>query len=300
MLDLLLAVGLALGLAYPQLARTWEYLPKSIRYRVGYEGKVRLGSIPLKRLLLGLVAQRLRDRPGGVFFPEAATYIGWVGLLGLLWAPWKAGWAPIVLFSLLAMGKHTPLWKLVHPLMLRVPARWCYFLSATLAILSTLGLSTLPVDNLLKLLVILQCWDLCMNTSSLWPMQPFTQRWEKPSQSFNKPYLSLFKEPWRVSGLPFPIRTGHVTHTRTLGYTGGAQLQAMAWFRRDTNPDGSGLHTWSGTQKEADWYGVRWAITHRPLKPPWIPTQFSHVYENSSVTEHPPTWKELEELYGPR
>ena len=78
-------------------------------------------------------------------------------------------------------------------------------------------------------------------------------------------------------------------------------MAAIALFRRDSDPNGSGLHDWfqsDNTQEDANWYGIKWAITHRPLKYPWKPTQFSHVFENDRVSTIVPTWLDLENVYG--
>ena len=298
----LLAYSVGGLIASPQIMRTLHYYPKSIRSKTTSSDKQRIGSIPAFRLFKSMFLPGLRDQADGVFYPEATLYIGIVGVVAAFFSHSWHHWLLWVVSFLMAMGRRTPLFGWLSPLMMRVPARWCYFASLSLAFMAVSGLSQLTDYRLMNVLILIQSLDLCLNTSSLWPMEPYTQRWERPSRVFSKPYLSLFQEPWRVSGLPFPMRTGYVNHIRTLGYTGGGQLTAMAGFRHDENPDGSGLHDWfqsENSQGEANWFGVRWAITQRPLLFPWKPTPFSHVYENNSVSKNVPSWKDLEDQCGP-
>ena len=294
MLILATALGLLIGL--PQLWLTLMYYPKSIRANQSSQDKVKIGCVDIRALFLGLFRPDFRGRVNGVFYPEVCASIG----PAILLIPWCTSWHQwLALAGFLLLSAGGTIFRLFSPVMLRIPARWMYWVNLTLVFMAVDGLYHAGVP---PVFILLHAGYLVLVHSRLWPMHPFVQRIERPSRAFSKPYTTLFQEPWRVSGLSYPMRTGHVTHTRTLGYTGGAQLTSMARFRRDADPNGSGLHDWfqsDNTQEEANWFGVRWAITHRPLRAPWKPTQFRHVYENTQVADRVPNWSELEFFYGP-
>lgn len=304
----LLALLLGLLIAYPQIRDTVRYYPKSVRAKTGYAEKVEAGSLSPFRILLGLATPRVHDKTAGVYYPEATCYLGVIGLLfALSYQGWL--WWVVATTFLLTMGKRTPIWKVIHPLCLRIPARFIYFLGVTLSIMSVHSLSTvysqpihmvsshtlLPLELLnekpttvLMLLTILQAWDLLQN-SSLVPMHPFTQMWQRPSQAYESPVTSYLKSchllqesTHRVIGLPYPNSTGQVQHIRTQGYNGGAAPTELTHIL-----GGSQTYFWQDSRM-LDWYGVKWAYTYRRLEPPkWKQTEVPHLYENTQVYNTP-------------
>mgnify|MGYP001583740737 FL=1 len=303
------ALGLGVLLAMPQLLLAWWYAPRSIRASQTASEKQSMGNCSPLMLLRGLLCPRWRGQADGVFHPEINCYIGYVAL-GLAWfSPWS-WWHGVLLVSvLLAMGKHTPLFRWTHWGHLRIPARYCYGINLSLAFLAIQGFHVVSqwlTETQLTLLVLLQAWDLAMNVGALIPTTPYCQRWEQPARVFNTPLtrcLMRITHGYRVSGLSYPLRTGQVNRIRTLGYNGGSQAQWMAAWRGDTNPFGSGAHDWfqlASDSPRLDQYGVKYAITRRPLRAPkWRLTSFPHVWENHQVTQPIKDWHALREARHP-
>jgi hypothetical protein len=120
------------------------------------------------------------------------------------------------------------------------------------------------------------------------PPRPFSELTKKPSLAFNNRltrYLEKHLENYRISGLPYPLFTGHINRFRTLGYSGGMQLKLMAKFRNDTNPNGNGSHDWF---KDNDYderltsYRVRFSFSRKKLDK-WMPTPIKHLYRNPAL-----------------
>ena len=305
MLGLALLLTGLIGL--PQVWHTIRYYPTSVRRSQGASEKMAIGNITLRGLFWGLVWPRRLDRQGqvdGVFFPEVIASIGLPGLLLAFWGGVNGFWWALACFStMLAMGKRTPFFRMTHKLHLRNPARYCYFVGLALAMLAIEGFQKLPTTNLQMLVLLAQAVSLILAHSSLVPMTPYVQRWERPERAFNPPmvmYLRSHLGAHRVSGLPYPLRTGQIHGFQTLGYNGASQPRWMAAFR------GEGAHDWfQGCFGEdmdlLDWYGVKYTYTMRPLKPPrWVSTGIPHFYENRFVAVHVPTWKEAAQGYGSR
>ena len=299
---ILLAYTVGLALAWPQLRETWAYLPKSIRAHQTWQDKSAIGNISPWRFLKGLLTTRLHDQPDGVFYPEACCYVGLLGLMFACYSSSAHQWLLLVTAIVLACGRLTPCFRWCAPFMLRIPARMVYFANLALVFMAVSGLSRFQFDNRLTMvIVILQSWDLLMNTSRLWPML-YTQRWERPSKSFNTPLMAYLKaQPgdFRVSGMPFPNTTGQLHQIKSLGYNGGAGLAAMARFRGTAgNPYGVGGHDWFSTREDGpdlNWWGVRYAYTYRSLSGKWFPTPIPHLYENLQVAHIVPRVEALDD-----
>lgn len=295
---LVAALTLGLFLASPQLWQALRYYPHSIRAGKTAAQKMALGNLPLSRLLRNLVAPTV-EPVDGVFGPEAMTFIGLWALPCLLLARNGFWWFLACWTTLLAMGTRTPFFKLTAWTHLRIPARYSYWVGVSLAMLALEGFAHLPA-RLQPVVLFLQATSLVLILPRLWPMLPYVQRWERPSRAFSTPltqYLAAHLGVYRVSGLPYPLRTGQVNHLQTLGYNGGSQARWMAAFRQDTNPNGSGAHDWfaGATAEDRDllaWYGVKYAYTMRPLTFPWRVTRLPHLYENAQVKE-PPAWPSM-------
>lgn len=293
-----LAAALVLGgiIALPQLIVSLRYFPRSIRSGKTAAQKQELGNIPLTRLTSNLVYPAVHPIDG-VFGPEAMTFIGLPALVCTLLAYSPFWWVVVGVSTLLAMGTYTPLFRLTHRLHLRIPARYCYFVSLGLAFLAIEGFATLT-PSWQRIVLFLQAAHLVLVLPRLWPMLPYVQRWSRPSDVMDTPltrFLGTHLGGWRVSGLPYPLRTGQVHGFRTLGYNGGSQAQWMATFRGDTNPNGSGGHDWFALNEDGDkldWYGVKYAYTYRPLTGKWTPTAIPHLYENTKARPAP-AWDDL-------
>lgn len=289
----MLGYALALGLviASPQIWYALRYYPHSIRSGKTAQQKMELGNIPLWVQLRNACWPSV-EPVDGVFGPEACTFIGLPALCLVPFAGHSFWWIPLVIAMSLAMGKHFPLFRWTHYFHLRIPARYCYFVGLSLAMNSLEGCRHLT-EHGQRFMLLAQGVSLLWLLPRLWPMLPYVQRWERPSRAFGTPVARfLFGEGSRVSGLPYPLRTGQVNQIHTLGYNGGSQAKWMAKFRNDPNPNGSGAHDWFALNDDGDAldaYGVRYAYTYRPLTGKWKPTPIRHLYENTQA-KSPPDW----------
>lgn len=290
----MLALVLGLLIASPQLWMAWRYYPHSIRSGKTAAQKMELGNIPLWIQLRNMVWPSV-EPIDGVFGPEACTFIGLPALLCAFFAGYSGWWIVLGLSVLLSMGKHTPLFGWTHALHLRIPARYCYFVGLSLGMLAVVGFRSLA-PPFQQLVLLVQSLHLILTLPRLWPMSPYVQRWEQPSEVFNTPLTRfLAGKSGRVSGLPYPLRTGQINQIHTLGYNGGSQAAWMARLRQDPNPNGSGGHDWFSLNEDGpllDWYGVRYVYTYRPLSGKWQPTSIPHLYENLDA-HPPPSWNRL-------
>ena len=289
---MLLAVLLTVLIAWPQLLATATYYPQSIRAGRSADEKQAAGSIPLWRLLKGTVWPDLNP-VDGVFGVETLTFVGLPAMLCLIAVkPGGFWWGVLAVSMLLSMGRHTPLFRLTHRLHLRLPCRYTILLSISLVTLTIQGFSSLSLSTQ-RAAILLQIIHLAIVLPTLLPMTPFVQRWSYPSDAFSSPLASFLEgKSGRVSGLLYPLRTGQINRIMTLGYNGGSQPRWMAEFRGDGNPDGSGAHDWWALNEDGealDRYGVRWAVTQRPLSGKWIPSQLRRVFENTQAG-NPPRW----------
>ena len=235
----------------------------------------------------------MRDPACGVLGTERTAYIGVLGLAGLLCAP-LGFWHGVLVFSfLLSLGVHTPLYRWMNPVLFRSPCRWLYFVGVAGTLLAVQGWESFP-----KALLLLHLADLCLHCPKFWPMEPYTERWERPSRAFNTPltrYLEGNKT--RVSGLPFPLRNGCLNQVFTPGYTGGFRPSWVDRQRGITDPDGTSSNDLvaEGHPKTLlNKWGVGYAYSYRPLeKLGWYKTSVPHLYQNSVPIRHVPTWEEL-------
>lgn len=248
---LLLSAALAALVGWPQLAATASYMPRCVRSHSTYASKVDKGKVSLPGWFLGICRPGWRGQVDGVFYPEVCASVGILLPLVLLCEDLRL-WG--ILGAFLALSRGGRLFRLFHKVMLRIPARWMYFVNLTLVFLGIQGAYVLTqfMPELTNLLLLLQAWFLVTLHSRLWPMSPFVQRWEKPSKAFGK-WDDKLPVPQRLI-LPYPIRTGQIHHQKTIGYCGGSALQAMASFRR-AGPNGIETNDISRmTQEELDWW----------------------------------------------
>ena len=240
-LVLTLAILLGLLIGGIQILQTAFYYQKSIRSGKTYAQLTEIGKVSPLQFLRGLIRPLPIRMVDGLFSTEITASVGLTGLALAFLARDVRLCGALILFILLAQGGW--LFRLTSKFQLRLPARWTYFSGLTLAVMATQGFSTLsllsPITNLL---LILQCLNILLIHPKLWPMKPFCQRIEKPSWAFREEAVAHLRGKPRVQGLPYPLTTGQIHHIKTLGYSGGSQLKAMAWLRGDTNPNGSGDH----------------------------------------------------------
>lgn len=184
----------------------------------------------------------------------------------------------LLVSALLAMGSHTPLFRWTHWFHLRIPARYCYLVNLSLVVLGLGGLSRLPAPWLL-VVVLLQAWEFVMRFPRLSPTAPYCQRWQHPTTALQMPlitHLLAHRGPGRVSGLPYPHRTGLLAQIPTLDYNGASRPQWMTALRPVEGGHDGLFHDPSGRVLEA--LGARYAFTYRPLSAPWQPTEFPHLW----------------------
>ena len=280
-------IGFLLGL--PQLLPALQYWPQSIRAKSRtYSG----GQVPLSILFKGLLTPRSCDRSHGLFFPEVCIFAGWLPLLSAWYAP-VSYWHGVLLLGVLgATGR----WM---PPGFRLPARFCWLISVSITILGLHGLPYLPVSQVVLILLVgLQAFSLLLASWMLLPMEPFCQRWERPSQVFDTCLTRfLARSLGRVSGLSYPLRTGQINRIHTLGYNGGSQPTWMQRLRRDRTVDGAGAHDWFLTRGDGtflDHYGIAYALTSRTLRhPKWKKTSLPWLWQNANAIIPPPTWSQL-------
>src|ERR1700690_853851 len=113
----------------------------------------------------------------------------------------------------------------------RIPARWCWSFQFALGWMAVSGLHNLRLtNNTLICLCLIQTFDLLWHNWNLIPTRPYSELYNRPSLAFRGSLARFLEENLgqdRVSGLPYPLFTGHINELRTLGYCGGMQLKLM-------------------------------------------------------------------------
>ena len=265
-------IGFLIGL--PQLIPFFKYLPKTIRtHKVSNIGKV-----PWWHPISLICPKLLRHNLSGVGYWEMAYYVGIVPLV-LIASSTSRAWLLAVVSYFLMIG-------LLSKFLPRIPARWCFTFQFAIGWCAINGLNNLNLaKNVLISVILVQIYDVLWHNSDLIPTLPYSELYNKPSRAFNKP-LTRFLEAnlgdSKVSGLPYPLFTGHINRLRTLGYSGGMQLKLMAKWRHDANPDGSGVHDFfKGDGNIHDLERVcKYAYTTKRI--PWKHTRIKNLYVNPS------------------
>ena len=290
MLGVALVVGLLM--ASPQLWLACRYYPSSVRATQTAQEKQALGSLPWPTLLKRMVSLQRLEWVDGVAPSETQCYPGMVLLLGVLLAPLSWWHGVLLLSSLLAMGRYTPLFDWTARLHLRIPARYSYLVNLSLLMLGLSGWASRSLTSHGLVVLLLAAWELLVRFPSLSPTTPYCQRWMKPSDALVMPiaqFLQTHLREARVSGLPYPHRTGLLGQFRTLGYNGASQPQWMASLR-----PGEGGHDGVASDAPLTVFGVKYAYTLRPLHvPQWRPTFMPHLYRNAQVCRPVLTWQAL-------
>ena len=266
-------LGLILGL--PQVLPFIKYLPKTIRANKHDD----IGKVPWWHFVS--VFKPNRTSLNGVGYWEMQYYCGILVPILALFSTSRV-WPLLLMSASLMMGfmaAHLP----------RIPARWSFTFQFALGWMAVSGFNNCCIDSKLWLsMIVLQAFDLYWNNSKLLVTEPYSELPQRPSWAFNTPltrYLEANLGDYRVSGLPYPLFTGHINRLRTLGYSGGMQLKLMAKWRGDTNPNGSGEHDWFKGHQDSellDRYRVRFAVTSK--KPDnWLPTPIRNLWRNPRV-----------------
>lgn len=291
-----------------QTATSFHYFSGSLRNLVTKESKCLTGNMTFLSILRGLLSPNHKETNLGLFHPEQQV---WIGLPFGILALWGIAYNPTLsillgISILLSMGRYTPLFSFTHKLHQRIPARFNYFTSLCLVFLSVGALAHVDTRYVF-LLCVLELADLALRGPSLWPMWPFCQKTVEPEKAFNTPmlrYLEKEAEAYRVSGLRWPVSTGHLNSIMTLGYTGSSCLLAMAWWRKIKSLQGEASESWFDTDEDGpplDAYGVKFAYTYRKLSDPkWTFTPYRNLYLNTQVLPAP-SWEVIElsyERYG--
>ena len=262
-------IGFAIGL--PQIIPFLRYLPKTIRTK-----KVSsIGKVPWWHPITLLFPTTKCFN--GVGYWEMAYYVGIVPLV-LIFASSSRAWIICIVSYLLMIGlfsKHLP----------RIPARWCFSFQFAIGWMAVSGLNNLHLtERALACLIVIQAFDLIWHNASLIPTSPYSELYQRPSRAFNTPltrYLEANLGNYRVSGLPYPLFTGHINKFKTIGYCGGMQLKLMAKWRKDNNSDGSGQHDFfKGDGDPNDLTRSRIKYAYTTAKCDWIRTEIDNLYLN--------------------
>ena len=266
-------IGVLIGVV--QLVPFLRYLPKTIRTKENSGA----GKVPWWHFASLIFPKAFRYSINGVGYWEMSYYVGLIPLFTIWYTGSRAVWLGVtaVLLMLGVCGKLLP----------RIPARFSYTFQFALIWCTIDGLNrlNLPTEALLCLILI-QAFDLWHNNSPLLVNHPYAELYHKPSWSFNTKltrYLEANLGDARVSGLPYPLFTGHINRLKTLGYSGGMQLKLMAKWRHDECSDGSGQHDFfkgEGNPDDLDRFRVKYAVSSTKLD--WLRTGIRNLYLNPS------------------
>ena len=268
-------IGLVIG--SPQLIPFLRYLPKTIRTKENSG----MGKVPWWQFASLLFPKAFRFNINGVGHWEMSYYVGLIPLFTIWYTRSRSVWLGVtaILLMLGTCGKFLP----------RIPARFSYTFQFSLIWCAVTGLHNLGLpDHVVAVLCLIQAFDLWLNNSPLLVNHPYAELYNKPSWSFNTK-LTRFLEAnlgdARVSGLPYPLFTGHINKLKTLGYSGGMQLKLMAKWRHDECSDGSGQHDFfkgEGNPDDLSRYRVRYAVSSKKLG--WRSTGVRHLYSNPAYS----------------
>ena len=255
-----------------------KYLPKTIRTKkVGL-----LGILKVSDFLELLWPQRVSKH--GVGYQELSFYMGLVAVLCLPFSTSRAIW--IILLSALIMLGIGRKW------LPRIPARFGFLLTIGLGWCATNGLSNMALTyHSLLALVFLTYFDLFWHNSTLDPHLPHSELPNRPKWAFQTAlttFLEANSKGFRISGLPYPLFTGHINRLQTLGYSGGMQLKLMSKWRQDNNPDGGGEHNYFQSHEDnelLDRYRVRFSYQGKGHD--WLSTPVRGLWENPRLQGSP-------------
>ena len=261
-----------------QLVPFLKYLPKTIRANKHDD----IGKVPWWHFASLIFPKAFRYNINGVGYWEMSYYVGITPLLCLLYST-SAAYIIIAASGLLMLG----LFSCSLP---RIPARWSYTFQFGLIWSALSGLNNLNLRwEVLAILCGIQLFDLLSNNLCLLVNHPYAELYQKSSWAFNTKltiYLDENLNDDRVSGLPYPLFTGHINELRTLGYCGGMASKEMAEWRNDTNPNGSGEHDWFKSNEDSEKLDDRriiFAYSRKRINK-WAETPIQHLYKNPRIS----------------
>lgn len=268
-------IGLLIGAV--QLIPFIRYLPKTIRTKKVSD----IGKVPWWHFASLIFPKAFRFSVNGVGYWEMSYYVGLIPLLTIWYTRSRAVGLLVIscLLMLGACGKHLP----------RIPARFSYTFQFALIWCALDGLNHLHLtNNVLVVLCLIQAFDLWHNNSSLLVNHPYAELYQKPSWAFNTKLTRFLEKNLgenRVSGLPYPLFTGHINKLRTIGYCGGMQLKLMAKWRHDDSSDGRGQHDFFKGEGNTDGLRVarvKYAWTVKKLD--WPSAGIHNLYTNPAFS----------------
>ena len=202
----------------------------------------------------------------------------YIGIIPLILIPFSTSHVSflILVSAIFALG----LFKSYFP---RVHERWLIVTQFGIGWASVNALSNLQLSNTaLAILLGVHAFDLFWHNSQCLPPRPYCELWQRPSRVFNSK-LTAFLEAnlggGKVSGLPYPLFTGHVNSIQTIGYCGSMQTKEMwAWrksFRHDPFIDGV-------DEDDLTKHGIQYAFSRKRLDR-WSETPIKHLYRNPNL-----------------
>ena len=201
----------------------------------------------------------------------------YIGVIPILLIPWSNSgiWPLTVLSAAFSLG-------LLKGLFPRVHERWLIVLQFCIGWMSVSALNNLGLSTLNQLLVVfLHAFDLFWHNISCLPPRPWVELWKRPSRAFKTKltaYLEANLGDFKVSGLPYPLFTGHINGFKTIGYCGSMQTKKMWAWRKSFNHDPfiDGVD-----ENELTARGVRFCYSRKKLD--WPRTEVPNLYRNPSL-----------------
>ena len=202
----------------------------------------------------------------------------YVGVIPIMLLPFSTSsvWLLAIVSCLATLGMGKRFFPRVHE-------RWLIVLQFSIGWMSVSALNNLNLDVAqLYAIVILHAFDLYWHNREALPPRPWCELWQKPSRVFNTKLTQFLEQnlgDYKVSGLPWPLFTGHVNRLKTIGYCGSMQTKAMwAWrksFRHDPFIDGVNENDLTRNQ-------IKFAFSRKRLD--WPKTPIRYLYRNPSIS----------------
>ena len=244
----ILTFGLGCVMALPQLVPFLKHLPKTIK--------------------------RLNDKCEET--PEVERWF-YVGVIPLILIPFSTSrvWPLILVSAIFALGFMRRFFPRVHE-------RWLIVTQfgigwASVSALNNLNLSTIQLVVLLGV----HAFDLYWHNRECLPPRPYCELWQRPSRAFNTKLTRFLEQnlgDYKVSGLPWPLFTGHINKLKTIGYCGSMQTKEMWSWRKSFNHD----PFIDGVDKdELTRRGVLFAYSRKTLD--WPRTVIPNLYRNPNL-----------------
>ena len=201
----------------------------------------------------------------------------YIGLIPWMLIPFSTSriWPIMILSLLFSFG----FLKQIFP---RVHERWLIVVQLCGGWMAVSGLNNLNLAPIhLITLVIIHGVDLYWHNKECLPPRPFCELWQRPSRVFNTKLTRFLKTnlgDYKVSGLPYPLFTGHINNIKTIGYCGSMQTKEMWGWRKSFNHDPfiDGVD-----ESELTRHGIKYAFSRKKLD--WERTIIPHLYRNPNL-----------------